>query len=115
MLAHAGYSLLWRAVKTSCAPRRPNNPARKVTRAAAVKAAVRAVMKELVRTNNPVLLSWLTALLKDSGIETFVLDSHTSVLEGSSNAIQRRLMVIDEDYAAARERVTEAGEGGSLA
>ena len=72
-------------------------------------------MKELVRTNNPVLLSWLTALLKVSGIETFVLDSHTSVLEGSSNAIQRRLMVIDEDYAAARERVTEAGEGGSLA
>ena len=40
MLAHAGYSLLWRAVKTSCAPRRPNNPARKVTRAAAVKAAL---------------------------------------------------------------------------
>ena len=80
----------------------------------AMTAAMKAIMKELVRSNNTVLLSWLTALLKDSGIETFVLDSHTSVLEGSALAIQRRLMVIDEDYAAARQIVTEAGDGGSL-
>lgn len=71
-------------------------------------------MKELVRTNDPVLLSWLTALLKDSGIEAFLFDAHTSVLEGSANAIQRRLMVVDEDYTEARQIVTEAGEGGSL-
>jgi len=71
-------------------------------------------MKELVRTNDPVLLSWLTALLKDFGIEAILFDTHTSVLEGSANAIQRRLMVVNEDYTAARQIVTEAGEGGNL-
>lgn len=71
-------------------------------------------MRELVRTNDAVLLSWLTALLRDSGIESMVFDAHTSVLEGSLGAIPRRLMVLDEDYAEARRVVTEAGEGDHL-
>ena len=71
-------------------------------------------MRELVRTNNPVLLSWFQALLNQEGIKTFVFDSHTSVLEGSANAIPRRLMVIDDDYDKAREAITEAGEGKHL-
>jgi hypothetical protein len=71
-------------------------------------------MKELVRTNNPVLLSWLQSLLRDAGVESFVFDSHTSVLEGSANAIPRRLMVADEDYQIARRTMTEAGEGKHL-
>jgi hypothetical protein len=71
-------------------------------------------MKELVRTNNPVLLSWLQSLLRQEGIESFVFDSHMSVLEGSANAIPRRLMVIDDDYDTARETMTEAGEGQHL-
>jgi len=72
-------------------------------------------MRELVRTNDPVLLSWLAALLRDSGIESIVFDAHTSVLEGSLGAIPRRLMVLDEDYDAARRVVTDAGEGRQLA
>lgn len=71
-------------------------------------------MRELVRANDPVLLSWLTALLRDAGIETVVFDAHTSVLEGSVGAIPRRLMVLDEDYEAARRIVTDAGEGNQL-
>ena len=71
-------------------------------------------MKELVRTNNPVLLSWIQALLRQEGIESFVFDSHMSVLEGSANASPRRLMVIDDDYDLARETMTEAGEGQHL-
>jgi hypothetical protein len=71
-------------------------------------------MKELVRTNNPVLLSWLQSLLRQEGIESFIFDSHMSVLEGSANAIARRLMVIDDDYDMARETMTEAGEGQHL-
>ena len=59
-------------------------------------------MIELLRTNNPVLISWLTALMADNGIEVIVLDTHTSVLEGSALAIQRRIMVADEDYERAR-------------
>ena len=71
-------------------------------------------MKELVRTNNPVLLSWIQSLLRQEGIESFVFDSHMSVLEGSANAIPRRLMVIDDDYDMARETMTDAGEGEHL-
>ena len=74
----------------------------------------RQVMKELVRTNNPVLLSWLQSLLRDAGIESVVFDAHTSILEGSANAIPRRLMVADDDYQLARQTMTEAGEGQHL-
>ena len=71
-------------------------------------------MKELLRTNDPVLLSWLDVLLRDAGIESVVFDTHTSILEGSANAIPRRLMVIDDDLEAARQLLIEAGHGGDL-
>ncbi len=71
-------------------------------------------MKELLRTNDPVLLTWLAALLRDQGVESVVFDTHTSVLEGSANAIPRRMMVIDGDYDAARRILIEAGEGTAL-
>ncbi len=71
-------------------------------------------MKELLRTNDPVLLTWLAALLRDQGVESVVFDTHTSVLEGSANAIPRRMMVIDSDYDAARRILIEAGEGTAL-
>ncbi|QJE72481.1 DUF2007 domain-containing protein [Aerophototrophica crusticola] len=66
-------------------------------------------MKELLRTNNPVELSFLQALLADAGIESLVLDQHTSILEGSIGAIPRRLVVDDEDYHAARRVLAESG------
>ncbi len=67
-------------------------------------------MKELLRTNDIVKLSWFKALLADSGIETLVLDSHTSIIEGSAGAIPRRLMVADDDYACAHRVLEQAGE-----
>ncbi len=67
-------------------------------------------MRELVRTNNPALISWLTALLADAGIETVVLDMHTSIMEGSIGAIPRRLMVTEEDLMPARRILRDAGE-----
>jgi len=66
-------------------------------------------LKELFRTNDPVLLSFATALLADERIEAVVLDGHTSILEGSIGAIQRRLMVRDEDLARARRLLKERG------
>lgn len=66
-------------------------------------------MKELYRSNDPVTLSWLSALLADAGIEALVLDTHTSIVEGSIGAIQRRLMVADDDLAMARSLMNEAG------
>ena len=65
-------------------------------------------MVELIRTNDPVLLSWLQARLEEEGIRSFVLDAHTSVLEGSVIAIQRRVMVDEGQIAAARRVLAEA-------
>ena len=65
-------------------------------------------MKELLRTNDVVLLSFASALLRDAAIESAVLDTHTSILEGSIGAIPRRLMVADEDYARARALLDDA-------
>ncbi len=67
-------------------------------------------MRELLRTNNPVRISWLTALLADAKIEAVVLDTHMSVLEGSASAIPRRLMVANDDYLRARRLLEGAGE-----
>lgn len=66
-------------------------------------------MVELVRTNDPVLISWLVAALADEGIEALVLDGYTSAIEGSISAIQRRVMVADDDAVRAK-RVLARGQ-----
>jgi len=57
---------------------------------------------ELLRTNDIVLLSYAEAVLEDHGIETVVLDTHMSVVEGSLGVLPRRLMVPDEQAPHAR-------------
>ncbi len=71
-------------------------------------------MRELVRTNDLVKLSWLQALLADAGIEAGLLYVHTSVILGSIGAIPRRLAVIEEDFPRARRVLEAAGEEMSL-
>lgn len=66
-------------------------------------------MVELLRSNDPVLVSWVVAFLKDQGVEAVVLDQHMSVLEGSINALSRRVMVADDDETQARMLMAEAG------
>ncbi len=72
-------------------------------------------MKELLRTNELVFLSWAEAVLRADGIEPYVLDGHASVLQGSTYAIRRRLMVADEDHDRARRLMIDAGEERRLA
>jgi hypothetical protein len=67
-------------------------------------------MKLLLRTNDSVRLSWAQALLAAEGIEAVVLDTHTSIVEGSIGAIPRRLMVADADHARARALLIAAGD-----
>lgn len=67
-------------------------------------------MRELLRSNDPVLLSWVQALLSDARIEAIVLDLHTSIIEGSISAIPRRVMVDDDDFLRARALIDAAGE-----
>jgi len=71
-------------------------------------------LRELVRTNNAVLVSAVGALLDGASIHYMVLDQNMSVLEGSLGILPRRLLVADEDLAAARRLLTEAGLGHEL-
>lgn len=70
-------------------------------------------MKELMRTNNLVEISWVEALLDGAGIPCAVLDLYTSAVEGSISAIPRRVMVDDDDLAAARRLIHDATPPGS--
>lgn len=71
-------------------------------------------MRELIRVNDPVLLSAIGALLDGAGIRYVVLDQNMSVIEGSIGILPRRIMVDDENVAAARRVVTDAGLGHEL-
>ena len=55
-------------------------------------------MRELMRTNDPTLIAFATALLEGEDMDCFQMDVHMSVLEGSIGVLPRRLMVHDEDY-----------------
>jgi hypothetical protein len=67
-------------------------------------------MKELLRTNDLVRLSWLRALLADARIETVVLDEHVANIEGGTAPVQRRLMVLEADHPRACAVLADAGE-----
>lgn len=66
-------------------------------------------MEELIRTNDPVLISFLESLLGEAGIEHFVADGNMSILEGSLAMIPRRVLVDADQLAQARRIVTDAG------
>jgi hypothetical protein len=66
-------------------------------------------LRELVRTNDVVLLSAVGALLDGASIDHLVLDQNMSILEGSLGVIPRRLLVHDDDLRAARQVLTDAG------
>lgn len=64
---------------------------------------------ELLRSNDPVLISFAASLLRDAGIEHSVADSHMSVIDGSINAVTNRIIVADDQIEQARELLTDAG------
>jgi hypothetical protein len=66
-------------------------------------------MREIVRTNDAVLISAIEALLNGADIPHMVLDQNMSVLDGSLNMLPRRIVVDDEDVARARRLLTDAG------
>jgi hypothetical protein len=67
------------------------------------------VLRELVRTNDLVLISAVGALLDGADIHHVVLDQNMSIVEGSLGLLQRRILVNDEDNRAARKLLTDAG------
>jgi putative signal transducing protein len=66
-------------------------------------------LKELVRTNDIVLVSAVGALLDGANIHHLVLDQNMSIIEGSLGILPRRILVHDEDVSEARQILTDAG------
>lgn len=72
-------------------------------------------MRELMQTNDTVLLSYVEALLRDAGIHATVADRNMSVIEGSLGILPRRVLVGSDDWRQARRILTDAGLGEVLA
>jgi hypothetical protein len=66
-------------------------------------------LREIVRTNDPVLVSAIEALLKGDNIPHVVLDRNMSVLEGSIGILPRRILVAEEHAVRARQLLADAG------
>ncbi|WP_321339510.1 DUF2007 domain-containing protein [Breoghania sp.] len=71
-------------------------------------------MEELLKTNDPVLISFVEALLDEAGIYYMLLDQHTSIMEGSLGFLPRRLLVASEDLEKARRVLIDAELGHEL-
>jgi hypothetical protein len=70
--------------------------------------------RELVRTNDAVLVSAVGALLDAAYIPHVVLDQNMSVLEGSIGILPRRILVNQCCIDEARELLEDAGLGHEL-
>lgn len=59
-------------------------------------------MNEILRTTDPTVIAFSTALLRAEDIDCFVLDVHMSIMEGGIGIFPRRLVVADADAFRAR-------------
>ena len=58
-------------------------------------------MKELLRSTDPTIIAFASALLQGEDIDCFALDVNMSILEGGIGIFPRRLMVRSDDHDAA--------------
>lgn len=68
-------------------------------------------VEEVFRTNDFVKLSYVKHLLAEAGIDAFVLDEHTAVIDGRGPLVPIRVTV-REDLADAARRVLREVEPG---
>ena len=66
-------------------------------------------MRELLRSNDMVLVSYIVDLLQQEGLAATVFDVHMSILEGSVGVLPRRIMVPADEEHRARRLLAEAG------
>jgi hypothetical protein len=71
-------------------------------------------LKEIVRTNDTVLVTAVEALLKGADIPHMIVDQNMSVLEGSLGILPRRVLVAEGHVLAARRLLQDAGLGHEL-
>jgi hypothetical protein len=65
-------------------------------------------MREILRSNDALLINFAQSVLREAGIGSFVADQHMSVVEGSIGAFPRRLLVGEADWAPARRALVQA-------
>jgi len=65
-------------------------------------------MRAVLKTVDPVILSFAADFLSQQGIESVVFDTHASIVDGSMGFLPRRLMVLDQDYERAGQLLREA-------
>lgn len=68
-------------------------------------------MRELMRVNDPVLISYVDALLRGAGFNPVFLDRNMSILEGSLGILPCRVLIDEEDWPAARRLIENADLG----
>ena len=66
-------------------------------------------MKLLLQTTDLTVIAFAQALLEGEDIDSFVLDVHMSVFEGSLGILPRRLMVLERDWVEARSSIRANG------
>jgi hypothetical protein len=71
-------------------------------------------MIELIRTNDPVIISYVEALMRDAGIACFVADQNMSIIEGSLGILPKRVMVDADAVDRARRILSDAGIGHEM-
>jgi Protein of unknown function (DUF2007). len=71
-------------------------------------------MRELIRTNDAVLLSFAESLMRDAGIHCMIADQTMSILEGSLGLLPRRFLVEEERADEARNILVDAGLASEL-
>lgn len=55
-------------------------------------------MKELLRSTDPTIMAFASALLQGEDIDCFQMDVNMSILEGGIGIFPRRMMVRSDDY-----------------
>ena len=65
-------------------------------------------MKELFRSNDIVLLSFVEALLSEAGIAHAIVDGNMSIVEGSLGVLPRRMLVSEDQWNQALRVLKEA-------
>ena len=71
-------------------------------------------MREVLRSNDAVVLGFAQAVLQEVGIDCLLADQHISVMEGGIGAFPRRLLVANEDWPVAYRALSGAGLSASL-
>ncbi len=68
-------------------------------------------MREIVRTGDAVLVTFIETLLGEAGISVSVLDRNMSALYGGAGGFRQRIMVDEDDWKRAKRLLVEAELG----